>query len=100
MDDYIQMLEYRKEFVEEKYGWKQMPDSLWQYFINSIEECGGVAPEHASPSCVVDNAIVNGDWGDFDNYMDEGETDEEFIKRVKDETCFIDADERVVCYSI
>jgi len=31
------------------------------------------------PDIVVDNVIINGDWGDFDNYKQKFETDEDFI---------------------
>ena len=126
MDDYISMLEDRKEFVEEKFGWRVMPDCVWNYLVQLIEDCGIGKPEHASPSYVVDNAVVNGDWGDFDEYKhtkkvcvecdadfddycpdcdceeseEREETDEEFIERVEDDVMAIFPDERIVIYSI
>ena len=52
------------------------------------------------PDIVVDNAIINGDWGDFDDYKQKFETDEDFIKRVADNVFYLNKDERIVCFSI
>lgn len=95
MCDYIEMLEDRKAFVEEKYGWKHIPDCLWEYFINDIETNG--IQGNATPMYVVDNAIVNGDYGDFDEYKDKDETDEEFYDRMVDNCYYINLEERVYC---
>jgi len=99
VETYIDMLEDRRNFVTEKFNWRNMPDCLWDYFMDLIRDYG-VNPNLSSPSYVVDNAIVNGDWGDFDEYKEEGETDEDFIEKVSDEVMFIDENERIVCYSI
>ena len=95
MDDYIQMLEDRKNFVKEKYDW-DIPEPLWKYFINDVKK-NGINPNYAIND-IVDNAIVNGDWGNFDEYRDKNidETDEQFIERVKDTARFIDAEQRLV----
>jgi hypothetical protein len=49
---------------------------------------------------LVDNLIVNGDYGDFDSYMRDNETEEEFIERIKDKVLFYSEKERFVCYSL
>ena len=65
MDDYISMLEDRRQEVEPR-GWA-IPDAVWDYAIEAIEDCG-VDPEHSSPSYIVDNLAVNGDYGEVSNY--------------------------------
>ena len=70
IEDYIYLLDNRRNFVENR------------------------------PDIVVDNAIINGDWGDFDDYKQKFETDEDFIKRVADNVFYLNKDERVVCFSI
>ena len=76
-----------------------MPDVLWDWFIYLIKE-NGIHPANSDPVIVVDNAIVNGDWGDFDNYKNDKETDAAFVRRVKNKALFIDKNERLVCFSI
>jgi hypothetical protein len=98
VEDYIDLLKARRDFVVEKYGWREMPECLWDYFTEIIRECG--IGGDTSPSNIMDNAIVNGDWGDFDDYMQKDETDEDFVRRVENETMFIDENERIVCFSI
>jgi hypothetical protein len=65
MDDYLDMLVDRRHEVEPR-GWT-VPDAVWDYAMETIEECG-VSPEHSSPSYVVDNLAVNGDYGEVSNY--------------------------------
>jgi hypothetical protein len=65
MDDYIGMLENRRQEVEPR-GWT-IPDAVWDYAMETIEECG-VDPEHSSPSYIVDNLAVNGDYGEVSEY--------------------------------
>lgn len=97
VEDFINLLDGRKEFVEEHFGWTSMPDCLWEYFTDGFRVVGSV---NASINEIVDNAIVNGDYGDFDNYKRDDETDEEFIERVEDEVVYINTEERIVCFSI
>ena len=95
-ESYIDLLEKRREHVIEVYGWKNMPDCLWEYFMDDIRDNGihGDASVHQ----VVDNAIVNGNYGDFDSYKNKNETDKQFIKRMKKEDAYyINEDERIVC---
>ena len=97
VEDYLVLLDERRNFVAEHYNWK-IPDCLWDYFCSIIEECG--VGNNANPNYIVDNAIVNGDFGSFDEYKNDNETDEEFIKRVQDDVFYINLTERIVCYSI
>lgn len=97
INDYIVLLNDRRNFVAEHYNWK-IPDCLWDYFCSLIEECGIYG--NTNPSYVVDNAIINGDYGDFDDYKQTGETDEDFISRVADEVFYINKRERIVCFRI
>lgn len=97
VEDFINLLNERKEYVEEHFGWISMPDCLWEYFTDVYREVGSV---NASINEIVDNAIVNGDYGEFDNYKWDNETDEEFIERVENNVFYINAEERIVCFSI
>lgn len=94
-EDYIELLNNRRDFVQEHYHWN-IPDCLWDYFCEVIRECG--VGNNANPSFIVDNAIVNGDFGSFDDYKDKEETDEDFINRVEDRVFYINPDERIVCF--
>lgn len=95
--DYISLLDERRNFVVEHYGW-QIPDCLWECFCELVEECGVYG--NTNPSYIVDNVIVNGDFGSFDDYKQYGEIDKDFIARVKDEAFYINKDERIVCFSL
>ena len=97
IEDYIDLLDNRRNFVENHYNW-HIPDCLWEYFCDYIKDTGVYGNNR--PDIVVDNAIINGDWGDFDNYKQKFETDEDFIKRVEHNVFYINKDERVVCFSI
>ena len=67
-------------------------------FCEIVEECGVYG--NTNPSYVVDNVIVNGDFGLFDEYKQEHETDDDFISRVEVEAFYINKDERIVCFSL
>lgn len=97
IDDYIDLLDRRRNFVEDHYKW-HIPDCLWEYFCNCIKEIGVYGDNR--PDIVVDNAIINGDWGYFDDYKHKFETEEDFIKRVEDNVLYINKDEKIVCFSI
>ena len=97
-EKYIELLERRREEVLKNFEWS-IPDVLWDWLMDGFRECAG-AFEQKDPMIVVDNAIVNGDWGDFDNYKHDKETDAAFVRRVKNDALFIDKKERLVCFSI
>ena len=97
IEDYIDLLDNRRNFVENHYNW-HIPDCLWEYFCDCIKDTGVYGNNR--PDIVVDNAIINGDWGDFDDYKQKFETDEDFIKRVEHNVFYINKDERVVCFFI
>ncbi len=95
INDYIALLNDRRDFVASHYDWK-IPDCLWDYFCDMIETCG--ISGNTNPSYVVDNAIINGDYGDFDNYKHPNESDDNFIRRVIDDAFYINKEERIVCF--
>jgi len=99
VENYIELLENRKEHVTSVFNWGDMPQCLWDYFMDTIRECG-INPANSSPKYVVDNAIINGDWGEFDEYKEQNETDDEFVERLKDKVFYINLDEKVVCFSL
>jgi hypothetical protein len=99
VEDYIELLEARRQYVESNYGWNKMPDCLWNYLMETIRECG-IAKEHSAPKDFVDNAIVNGDYGSFDEYKNTNETDDEFYQRIYASASYINREERIVCFQI
>ena len=57
---YISLLDYRYNFVCDKFGWgNSATDSLWPALMEYIEEVG-VPAENADPKYVVDNYCTNG----------------------------------------
>jgi hypothetical protein len=97
MDDYLDMLDNRRGEIEPR-GWT-IPDAVWDYAMQVIEECG-IDPEHSSPSYVVDNLAVNGDYGMVCDYggildaiQDERNGNAMFLYETKDGGSVIDADE-------
>ena len=77
IEDYIDLLDNRRNFVENHYNW-HIPDCLWEYFCDCIKDTGVYGNNRHD--IVVDNAIINGDWGDFDNYKQKFETDEDYCR--------------------
>ena len=53
-----------------------------------------------SPMAVIDNVIINGSYGDFDDFKDENESDEDFIAREEDNCYRIFPEERFIIYSL
>lgn len=100
MDIYLDLLDNRRKFCEEKYDWT-CPNCVWDYVVDLIEQCG-IDKRFSDPKYVVDNLIVNGDYGSIDNYKDEDETDEQYIERVKDNLDFIEyfPEDRIVLFSL
>ena len=97
IETYVDLLNQRRKEVRKSFDWT-VPNVLWDWFIETIRE-NGISGE-TDPMIVVDNAIVNGDWGEFDNYKNDKETDDEFVARVEEDALFIDKNERLVCFSI
>lgn len=63
-----------------------------------IRECG--ISNDNSPNVVVDNVIINGDWGYFDDYKSKDETDDDFVLRNEDKALYLNQEERIVCFSL
>jgi hypothetical protein len=95
-DTYLQALSRRAAFVKD--WWGEMPDLVWNELENNVKEQLGFI--NYDPMSVIDNVIVNGDYGDFDNYKQKDETDEDFVARVEDEVYRIFPEERFVIYSL
>jgi len=97
VETYIDMLNKEKK---KRFGNNCIPQCLWDYYINFIYN-NGIYYGNNIPRDVVENAINNGDYGDFDDYKYVDETDEDFIERMKQEDpFFIDIKQKVVCFSI
>jgi len=69
VDDYICLLDERRANVEEWWKWT-IPDGVYNWFIQSLEDGCGIDPEHASPKYVIDNMAVNGDYTVIENCSD------------------------------
>lgn len=92
--DFVSLLNDRYEHVTTYFGW-YCPECLWNYFTDyccqmNVYDCG--------INEIVDNFIVNENWGDFDNYKQKDESDEEFIARVENDVRYINKDERIVWF--
>ncbi len=60
----------------------------------------GINSEHSEPSYIVDNIAINGDYGSFDDYKEENESDKDFIDRIKDEAIAIFEEERYIIMNL
>lgn len=92
--DFVSLLNDRYEFVTEHYGW-HCPKCLWDYYTDYCCQCDSY---NSNINEIVDNFIVNADWGYFDDYKQEDESDEEFIARVEDDVRYLNKEERVVWF--
>lgn len=79
---------------------RQVPDCVWNYTIELLKECGGLAnPEFNDPKYIVDHLVVNGKWQDFDERKNDGETDDDFIHRIENEAIAVFPEERIVFFN-
>lgn len=61
VEDYLEMLEQRFEVCKQR-GWVgDAQESLFPQVLDLIEEVG-VSPENSSPSYIIDNYCVNGEF--------------------------------------
>jgi len=95
IEDYIDILNEKRN----SYSIWAIPNCLWDFFMEDIRK-NGLKSEITSPKLVVQNVINKGKYGSFNRYKKDDETDEEFVKRVKNETYFIDEKERIVCFHL
>jgi hypothetical protein len=97
---YIDMLNDRKSLLERDFGLTKMQDfpAIWEYVLDRVR-AEGVSSDHTDPRNLIANIIVNGDYGSFDSYKYNGETDEDFIYRMNSKVLFIDTNERSIALS-
>lgn len=95
-ETYKQALDARAGFVKD--SWGEIPDLVWNELMENVDEQLGFI--NFSPMAVIDNVIINGSCGDFDDYKDEDESDEEFIEREEDNCYRIFPEERFIIYSL
>lgn len=79
-------------------GVQEMPDVVWNWLMDSVDEQIGFV--NFSPDVVIDNVLYNGEYGEFDDYKEEDESDEEFIAREEDNCIAIFPEERFIIYSL
>lgn len=116
VEEYIEMLEARRKYVTSNYGWGDMPDCLWDYAMDVFRDCG-VDPKKSSPKYIVDNMLVNGDYGEFEEhcdwkwhngyrdpitgkFMSRDDYKEQWVSEHEDDMFYINADEEVWCNSL
>lgn len=97
-DVYIDCLYKRERFVVDNFGWASIPGLVWEELEETVTDKLGFI--NYAPEAVIDNVIVNGSYGDFDEFKDEDETDEEFIEREEDNCFRIYPEERFIIYSL
>ena len=95
-DIYIDALKARYAYVKDQFG--EMPPLVWDEMEYAAEN--GYFGDDIHPSYVIDNILVNGDYGSYDDYKHPGETDEEFEERVEDECYNIFPEDRFVIFSL
>lgn len=95
-DVYKQALDRRAGWVKDWLG--EMPDLVWNELEENVDEQLGFI--NYNPMAVIDNVIVNGSYGSFDDYKGEDETDEEFIAREENNCYRIFPEERFIIYSL
>lgn len=94
-DIFIEALYSRAAWVKD--WWGEIPDLVWE----EIEE--GVREQWHSiktPMAIVDNVLCNSEYGDFDKFKNEGETDEEFIERWRDNCYRIFEEDRFIIITL
>lgn len=97
LEDYIKLLELRKNKIKKYYGW-DIPDMVWDYFLNLLYD--GCVPTETNPSIVVDNIAINGDYGPLEEYIHKGESKEDAINRIEKEALYYDEDIEYVIMNI
>ena len=95
-ETYKQALDARAGFVRD--SWGEIPDLVWNELMENVDEQLGFI--NYSPMAVIDNVIINGSYGDFDDFKDENESDEDFIAREEDNCYRIFPEERFIIYSL
>lgn len=86
----------RAAFVKD--WWGEIPDIVWDVLEQSVDDQIGFT--NYNPASIIDNVLVNGSYGDFDNYKMEDETDEEFVEREEGNCMYIFPEERFIIYSL
>jgi len=100
VEDYFDLLKDREDFVVKNWGWRKVPDALWDYIKVFLEEAYTEEPA-PHPDSLIDNIIVNGDWGSFDDYRRGDENDEEMEERLSEDGAFyIDRENDLVIFSL
>ena len=97
-DVFINALYAREKYVVSAFNWAEIPSQVWEWLEQSVEEKIGFTSYE--PESIIDNVIVNGSYGDFDDFKDEDETDEEFIARAEDDCLQIYPEDRFIIYSL
>ena len=95
-DLFKQALEARENYVVSNYEWASIPEQVWEELYELCDE----KAIQGTPGTIIDNVIINGDYGDFDDYKEEGESDEDFISRVEDSVWRIFPEDRFVIFSL
>jgi hypothetical protein len=73
-------------YDEVKGTWGKLEDADMDVLYDYLKECfrdSGAIDQ--TPMGIIDNFLVNGDYGYIEDYADEGETTEEFLDRRGDE---------------
>lgn len=92
--DIITLFEARYLYWERVEGTANLPLSLFVPMVESVLECG----LYDSVNTIYDNVLFNVRWGEFDEFKEDDETDDEFIERAYDNGALIVEDERLVLF--
>jgi hypothetical protein len=65
---------------------------IWEQFCNYIDDFGNQGHD---VMYIADNFKVNGDYGSFDDYLEDDETDEQLIEWLDENAYWYDAEKRI-----
>ena len=77
---YIDMLDERRRFIDETYGWS-IPMEVYDYFVQLLEDGYKPDPSRSAPSYVIDNIALNRDYGPVEEYDVFGEMAKRYTQR-------------------
>lgn len=88
--------------------WKQaecIPDCVYEYAMEFLEQTGGLSPEKNTPMYIVDNLAAGGSWEHFDEcrkFKDQYKSlsDDELMAAVENEAVAVFPEEKLILWNL